>query len=116
MKRIFTAWVGVGFLFLNLAIVSNGQTNRELRITYRPSPIAYKCNMKEGSVIIKVTFHKSGKITDTKISQSSGCFKFDSSAVEAARGIKFEPKIRNGEAISIIKAVQYFYSRQVISN
>lgn len=111
MKRIFSVWLCATFLVLNFGVVTDAQTNRKLRITYKPVPIAYKCNMKEGSVLIKVTFHKSGEITDTQITQSSGCFKFDSSAVEAARRMKFEPEIRNGKAISIIKPVQYFYSR-----
>jgi TonB family protein len=60
---------------------------------------------------LKVTFDKSGKVTNVDVARPSGCSAFDRNAVKAAKKIKFEPAIKNGEAITMVKQVEYVYTR-----
>lgn len=56
---------------------------------------------------LRATFDKSAKVTDVVVTQSSGCEAFDKNAIRAARGIKFKPATKNGEAVSISKPLEY---------
>lgn len=56
---------------------------------------------------VKVTFHSSGKITGVEIVAPSGCEEFDKESLRVARKIKFEPAIKNGEAVTETKSVEY---------
>jgi TonB family protein len=60
-------------------------------------------------VKIKVTFHSSGKVTMAEIAESSGCKFFDKETLRVARKIKFNPEIKNGEAATVIKTIEYNY-------
>ena len=56
---------------------------------------------------VKVTFHSSGKVTDAEIVKASGCGYFDKECLRIVKKIKFNPEIKNGEAITIIKPMRY---------
>jgi TonB family protein len=58
-----------------------------------------------------VTFHSSAKVTGVEVVSTSGCEYFDRASVEAAMKIKFQPAIKNGEAQTTVKAVQYTFRR-----
>ena len=56
---------------------------------------------------VRVTFHKSGKVTDVELVLSAGCNRFDEQALKAARRIKFEPAKKNGKKVTTTKVVEY---------
>ena len=66
---------------------------------------------RKGLYIVKldVTFHYSGKVTDVKIKEESGCGAFDKNALKAAKKIKFRQETQNGKDITLIKTVQYSF-------
>lgn len=41
----------------------------------------------------------------------SGCLSFDNNALSVARKIKFEPEIKDGEAITVTGLVEYAFRR-----
>jgi len=112
---------------LLLTVNSNGQTtdssNSSENQTKKPEsdkPLKIKrkpqarftqgaCSESSGLVSLRVTFDKSAKITDVEMISSSGCDKFDKDAVTAAKGIKFNPAVKNGEPVTVVKIVQYTF-------
>lgn len=69
------------------------------------------CAEPSGIVSVRATFDKSAKITETELVKSSGCDEFDRNALIIAKKIKFEPAIKNGEAITTTKIIQYSFNR-----
>lgn len=63
-------------------------------------------------VRLRVTFHSSAKVTDVEIVSPSGCDYFDREAVEAAQKIKFQPAIKDGEAQTAVKVIEYTFRRR----
>lgn len=59
---------------------------------------------------IRVTFDKSGVVTDVATINASGCGPFDRSAIVAAKKIEFEPAEKDGVPITVTKVVEYKYS------
>lgn len=108
-------------ILVGLVAVGNGQTadtnprqnDKPLKIKRKPTAQVRdaNCSDSSGRVTIRVTFDKSAKITDTLIITSSGCNGFDDNAVRAARQIKFEPAVKNGEPITVTKLIQYDFRR-----
>jgi TonB family protein len=84
----------------------------ELRIIGQPKPPLPKDYGQldaQGSIVLKVEFLSTGKIG--KVTLVSRLYpELDELAVEAARKIKFDPKIVNGKPIDQYKVVQYMYS------
>ncbi len=68
------------------------------------------CSRVTGTTEVNVTFDKSAKITEVEIRKPSGCNEFDQNAVEAAKGLKFEPAKADDEPITVIKTVVYNYN------
>jgi TonB family protein len=62
-------------------------------------------------VRLKVTFHKSGKVTKAKVISSGGCKLFDEQALNAAKNIKFEPAVKDGKKITKEKTVEYTFTK-----
>lgn len=99
---------------------SNGQANnsnqdtskdRQPKILEKPR-VQYPqdgCKQKSAKVRLRITFNKSEKITNAEIIESSGCEKFDEKALAAANKIKFRPKIKDGEAVTVNGFVEYNY-------
>lgn len=94
-------------------IVDNSkQTNdKKLKIIKKPTAKTGRCSQSSGLAVGIVTFDKSGTISGVEIFKSSGCDNFDNNALKAARAIKFEPQIENGQAVTIKKQVEYTYQR-----
>ncbi len=62
-------------------------------------------------VRLRVTFHESGKVTESKITVPSGCDEFDRQAVKAATGIKLRPARKDGTNITVVKQVEYRFDK-----
>jgi len=58
---------------------------------------------------LKVRFHSTGNVTEVLISRFSGCDYFDKEAVRVAKKIKFKPEVKDGEAVSVVKTVEYAF-------
>ncbi len=61
------------------------------------------------SVQINVTFDSSGKVTKTEIYRGSGCSAFDKEAMRTGKRIKFDPEIKDGQPVTVIKVIEYGY-------
>lgn len=94
-----------------LARNQDNQSERKIKIKYKPHAKVASCGQSSGLAILIVTFDKSAEVTETEVYQSSGCDKFDQNAIAAARGIKFEPEIKNEEAVTVKKRVEYAFRR-----
>jgi len=81
-----------------------------LKITIKPPASARGCGNGSGRAVIKVTFDKSGAVTDATAVSASPCQIFNQSAVRAARNIKFQPAARNGKPVTVVRSVEYTYS------
>jgi TonB family protein len=81
-----------------------------LKIKSKPQASARGCSTGSGRTSIKVTFDRSGKVTEANTVSASGCGPFDNTAIRAAHGIKFEPARKNGQPVTTIKLVEYTYS------
>jgi periplasmic protein TonB len=112
MKKNFTVLFSTVILSLIFVAAVNAQTDKALKIISKPTASPRDCpRSSSGTAVVRVTFDKTGKITDTELVRSSACSSFDSSAVDAARRIKFEPAVKNGEAVTVSKPVEYKYSK-----
>jgi TonB family protein len=85
--------------------------NRELKILFMPSPgftDAARIHYTEGLVELKITFSGNGKIGNVEV--ISGLpFGLTESAVNAAKRIKFKPKIKNRKSVSVTKNIEYIF-------
>jgi len=61
--------------------------------------------------VLSVVFDKSAKVTDVAIVKPSGCREFDDRAIAAAMKIRFEPAVKNGQAATVAKRVEYAFRR-----
>jgi TonB family protein len=89
---------------------NNSQPDRDIQIKAKPAAEVGNCRLSSGVVILKVTFDKSAKIGNVEVAAPSGCKSFDRNAAWAAKGIKFKPAVKNGEAITVTKQVQYTFA------
>ena len=109
MRQKITALVSIAVLLLSFAVTADAQTVK-LRIIKKPAPKnARKCSGQSGTALVRVTFGAQGTVTDVELKQSSGCYAFDTNALEAAWRIEFEPEMRDGKAIAVAKTVEYKY-------
>src|SRR5215211_3819391 len=81
--------------------------DRKLKILNKPRAKSPECSQTKGQTIVRATFDKSAKVTYAVITKSSGCDNFDNSVLDAVRQIEFEPEVRNGEAVTVTKPVEY---------
>jgi TonB family protein len=117
--KIITTFFAVLVFCLMIVSVSNAQTNnsadkpkdRPLKIKSKPRVSLGDCRESQGTTRIRATFDKSGKITAVEMIVSSGCESFDKNALRAAKGIKFQPEIKNGELITVSKQVEYSFAK-----
>jgi TonB family protein len=104
------------FLFGTVNAQDNNQTekpkDRPLKILKRDFPRDMSdCPKSTGTVRVKVTFDKSETISNVELVSSSGCNSFDNKAIASSKKIKFKPAIKDGEAITVTKTVEYQYNR-----
>lgn len=83
--------------------------DKSLEIIKKPHPSARGCQ-GSGTARVRVTFDKSGKITQTDLVLLSNCAAFNQNVIEAARKIKFKPAIKDGEPITVTKLIEYAYT------
>ena len=94
-------------------VEKSGET-RPVKIFRRPVPdveVFGRCFKNDGldyvKTVLQVVLAASATVTEVKIINQSGCQEFDEAAVEAAKGIKFEPALEDGEPISVNRTVIY---------
>ena len=111
LSKIFAS-IFLAFLFV---FAANAQTaDRPLKVLKKEPPnvrVFAECFRSYGisyaEIQVRVTFDKSGKITDVEVVKSSECREFDEESLRVARRIKFEPAIKDGEPITVTKIVVY---------
>lgn len=85
--------------------------DQPLKIKKKPHAAPGYCSQSEAVARVRATFDKSGKVTAAEITLPSGCREFDERALQAARKIKFEPAIKDGQPVTVSKLVEYVYRR-----
>ena len=86
--------------------------NSPVKILEQPKPELpkdYGTNDSQGSIVLRIEFLANGKVGEIRII-SSLQKSLNDVALEAAKKIKFEPEVKNGEAVTVTKMVQYSYS------
>jgi len=61
-------------------------------------PEAKRASGEAASVSLTLTIDRKGEVTDVTVAESAGS-EFDEAAITAARGLRFEPAQKNGEAV-----------------
>jgi len=114
MKRI-SLLIAIFLCILGMnssAICQNqGSSQRDLplRIKKKPSATARDCSQASGTTRVRVTFSKTAQVTEVALVRSSGCDSFDKSAIDAAKKIIFEPAVKKGEPIDVIRTLEYVF-------
>ena len=87
------------------------QTSRILsHISASPkSPSGKNCDKISGQATLRVYYHRSGTVSKVGIITPSTCDIFDKNAIEAAQKLKFNPAIKNGQAVSYTGIVVYHW-------
>lgn len=62
-----------------------------------------------GKIVIAVLFAANGNVAQTIVIKPLG-YGLDQQAVSAARGIRFEPLLKDGKAVSVVKVVEYSFT------
>lgn len=107
IKKICTA---LSFIFC-LWIVGAGQDTR-LKILEQPKPELPQNHLTtdiQGTVVLRIQFLDFGEIGEITPMQTlpSGLTE---RAVLAARKIKFEPEMKDGKPVTVVKEIRYYYS------
>jgi TonB family protein len=112
MKARFLKTLTILSFVLVFAAASFAQENKDDKQSKDNSQTkTEECAAGSGVVTLKVTFDKSGVITNVVLFKSSGCKDMDDEAVKAAKAIKFDPPKRNGEPYTTIKTIQYTFTK-----
>ena len=64
-------------------------------------PIESRRRKEQGTVVLRVLIGTDGRIEQMSVSQSSGFDRLDRAALEAARGWRWKPLLRDGEPVEI---------------
>lgn len=65
----------------------------------------------EGSSLLRLRITFEGIVDSVSVLESSGYIAFDSSAVSAAREMRFSPALRDGETISVWAQIPITFSK-----
>lgn len=88
------------------------EVDKKVIIKSKPrSQINRTCVDESGRVALRVYFHKSGQISSAKVVTPSSCSYFDEDSIKAAKKIKFEPAIKNGQPVSYTTVVVYNWNK-----
>ena len=68
------------------------------------------CRESEVKILLKITLHRSGKVTYVEVIESSSCQSFQDNAIKEARKIKFTPAKKNGIAVSQYQKIGFEYT------
>lgn len=69
------------------------------------------CKDSDVKVVLRAVLHKSGKVTDVEVVESSSCESFQKAAIKIARKISFTPAKKDGVAVSQYQSLIYDYNR-----
>lgn len=64
-------------------------------------PIESRRKHEQGTVILSLTLGLDGKVASISIAQSSGSKRLDDAALDAVRGWRWEPMLRNGAPVQV---------------
>jgi TonB family protein len=92
--------------------LSPDDTTTPLKITYK-AHVNYTDQARSafvsGKIVVAVLFAANGKVTQTIVIKPLG-YGLDQEAMKAAKNIRFEPALKNGIPISVVKVVEYIFS------
>ncbi len=111
VSLIVLLFLSAGAYAQNPNVIPEQSRDRPLKVINKPPAAPGYCRQSEALARVRVTFDKSAKVTAAEIVIPSGCDEFDDRAIAAARKIRFEPAIKNGEPITVTKLVEYEYRR-----
>lgn len=108
MKKILITFLALAIVQLNIShTLANPSTNDRSTTLINPSSfsIAYPrmslYKREEGTVIIKVTVDKTGRVQNAAIKESSNYSDLDQSALRSVKALaKFNPAIKNGMPVA----------------
>ena len=86
-------------------VYTGKEVTRKVRLLSKPEPTAVGLT---GSVVLKVVFGSSGKIT--KIEVVSGSPELAEVSIRAARQITFEPAIKDGRFVAMWLQLEYYFN------
>lgn len=104
------------FLFGMMLVVATDEASAQQ--PDRPLKILNKPNAKtdgdcgrngSGRVVLRVTFDKTAVVTTIEELELSPCRTFNRNAIKAARAIKFQTAVKDGESITVTKMIEYKY-------
>ncbi|HMJ09684.1 MAG TPA: TonB family protein [Pyrinomonadaceae bacterium] len=108
---IFTILIFSFCIYGQNANTSTAQADRPLKILKKPQASPGRCGGGAARTRVRVTFDRSGTVTGTELTMPSPCSDFNERSLAAARRIKFEPAIRDGQPITVTRLVEYLYRR-----
>ena len=93
-------------------VYKQSDVDKKAEMTERPrAQVGGKCPRgSSGAVKFEIILRRSGTVDISNMTQSSSCEAFDKSAYNAAKGIKFNPAIKDGQPVSVATWVEYRYS------
>jgi TonB family protein len=108
---ILTFLVFGALLWVGASDVSAQLADRPLKILSKPNAKTDGDCGRSGSgrARLRVTFDKTAVVTMVENVELSGCQTFDRNAVKAAKKIKFQTAVKNGEAITVTRLIEYKY-------
>lgn len=119
MKKTFFSIIFVA-LFFSFAFA---QESKPLRILERPLPQLTDEQKKiskdgHGAITLRVEFLANGQIGSVSTVSSPGSFPYmlEDNFVEAAKKMKFEPEIKDGNKVTVSKQIQYSFVYGFIGN
>lgn len=91
-------------------VYTAGEVDVRAKVTNRMEnlPEAGRDCPEEGLVRLRIILHKSGKVTEVRITKGMGC-SYDESAVGVARKFKFTPAVKDGKHVSQYQIFEYRY-------
>jgi TonB family protein len=91
-------------------IYKSSEVDKDVKLTKKPHPHLggriQECR-SSGKSRIRIVLRKTGRITDVELLASSSCNLWDEASLEAAGKIKFQPAMKNGQAVSVSKIIEY---------
>jgi len=127
------------FLIFSICVIGNGNVeskllqnrdrttaNNQTDVVYQQSEVDVKavidrrtvkkpsgrsCQDADVKVAVKAVLHKSGKVTDVEVVESSSCKSFEKAAVKVTRKLSFTPAKKDGAAVSQYQTLIYDYTR-----
>lgn len=93
-------------------VYKQSEVDQKARIIKRQHPSTDRmCSNDMGSVTVLVVLHKSGYVSDVKSLKSSECQRFNENSLDAAKKIKFNPAVKDGQLVSVSVMVEFTFRK-----